>query len=197
MSQVLLITLGVMFAAALGAGSGYWFGRTRRQREVAKADEIRAEFDDYRRRVTEHFGQTADHFQTIGREYRALYEHMASGAHALCDAKLPAESLPFAPTGLPAAAAAEPPATGEAGAEEERPPADFATGAADASDESMPGVDVTEEHAEQEAPLESGAPPAQDAEEKPPTADELGKAADDIRGEDAEPDEETTERTYH
>ncbi len=52
---------------------------------MAKTAEVQAELDDYRRQVSEHFKTTAVHFESIGAEYRRLYEHMAAGAGSLCE----------------------------------------------------------------------------------------------------------------
>lgn len=100
MGQVLVMILGGLVLAGAGAGIGYWFGAGGRQR--GKAEAIQKEFDDYRGRVGSHFSQTAQHFQTIGREYRALYELMASGAEALCDTRSSEGRLSFDPEPVPA-----------------------------------------------------------------------------------------------
>ena len=69
----------------LGIGLGLWIGNIGRGKEMARTAEIKAELDDYRRQVSEHFDTTASHFESIGAEYRRLYEHMAAGAGSLCD----------------------------------------------------------------------------------------------------------------
>ncbi len=47
--------------------------------------------------MTEHFGQTAAHFQAIGKQYRELYEHMATGAQSLCESDDAGKTLLLAP----------------------------------------------------------------------------------------------------
>lgn len=42
----------------------------------------------YRTHVTRHFTQTADLLQTLTLNYRAVYEHLAAGAEALCDGQV-------------------------------------------------------------------------------------------------------------
>ena len=100
MSETVLIVLGAIGLLAAGTGLGYWLAQLRTRGESARADEVRQEFDDYRREVTQHFGQTAEHFRAIGREYRDLYEHMASGADSLCDREAAELKLSFAPKAI-------------------------------------------------------------------------------------------------
>ena len=69
----------------LGVGLGLWIGSIGRGKEMAKTAEVQAELDDYRRQVSEHFKTTAVHFESIGAEYRRLYDHMAAGAGSLCE----------------------------------------------------------------------------------------------------------------
>ena len=92
MSPIILIGLGIVLLG-LGVGLGLLIAHLQRNREAAKASDIQNELDEYRRQVKEHFGQTAQHFQMLGQQYQSLYEHMAEGAHALCDSK-EAEALP-------------------------------------------------------------------------------------------------------
>jgi len=84
MSPIILIGAGTL-VLVLGIGLGLWIGNIGRGKEMARTAEVKAELDDYRRQVSEHFNTTAVHFETIGAEYRRLYEHMAAGAGSLCD----------------------------------------------------------------------------------------------------------------
>lgn len=84
MSPILLIGVGIV-VLVLGIGLGLWIGNIGRGKELARTAEIKAELDDYRKQVSEHFNTTALHFESIGAEYRRLYEHMAAGAGSLCD----------------------------------------------------------------------------------------------------------------
>ena len=88
MSPIILVGAGILLFG-LGLGLGYWVAHSQRKREATRASDIQNELDDYRRHVTEHFGETAQHFQTLGQQYQSLYKHMAQGADALCD---PAQS---------------------------------------------------------------------------------------------------------
>ena len=83
MSAFVLIGAGVLLLLA-GVGLGFWLGTIGRKQEAEKVSDLQKELDDYRRNVTTHFNVTAEKFQKIGVEYRKLYEHMASGAAALC-----------------------------------------------------------------------------------------------------------------
>ena len=100
MSETVLIVLGAIGLLAAGTGLGYWLAQLRTRGDSTRADEVRQEFEDYRREVTRHFGQTAEHFKAIGREYRDLYEHMASGADSLCDRGAVDVKLSFAPKAI-------------------------------------------------------------------------------------------------
>ncbi|HSM29158.1 MAG TPA: DUF1043 family protein [Woeseiaceae bacterium] len=100
MSETTLIVLGAIGFLAAGIGLGFWFSQLRMRGQSAKAGEVQQQFDDYRREVTQHFGQTAEHFKAIGREYRELYEHMAGGADSLCDREALDTKLSFAPKAI-------------------------------------------------------------------------------------------------
>lgn len=100
MSETILIVLGAIGFLAAGTGLGYWLAQLRARGESAKAGEVQQQFDDYRQEVSQHFGRTAEHFKAIGREYRELYEHMASGADSLCDSEAVDVKLSFAPRAI-------------------------------------------------------------------------------------------------
>ena len=135
MSETMMIVLGAVGFLAIGAGLGYWLAQLRTRGETARADEVRQEFEEYQRKVTRHFGQTAEHFRAIGREYRDLYEHMASGADSLCDRDAAEVKLSFAPKAILESIAEEQP--------ESLAPRDVAAGedaAADTPTEEAPPV---------------------------------------------------------
>lgn len=95
MNAILLASAGLVILI-VGGGVGYWFGRSGVGGSKARAEIAEAELEEYKRGVTEHFGQTAAHFQAIGKEYRQLYEHMSHGAQALCEPDEAGKLLPFA-----------------------------------------------------------------------------------------------------
>jgi uncharacterized membrane-anchored protein YhcB (DUF1043 family) len=100
MSETTLTVLGAIGFLAAGIGLGFWFSQLRMKVDSTKADKVQQQFDDYKREVTQHFGQTAEHFKAIGREYRELYEHMAGGADSLCDREALDTKLSFAPKAI-------------------------------------------------------------------------------------------------
>ena len=100
MSDTILIVLGAVGFLAVGGALGFWLAQVRMRGESTKADEVQRQFDEYRLGVTQHFGRTAEHFKAIGREYRELYEHMASGADSLCDREAVDVKLSFAPKAI-------------------------------------------------------------------------------------------------
>ena len=103
MSQVLLVLLGTFLCIGIGVAIGHTMASGGRERE--RADAVQKDFDEYKAEVKDHFAQTAEHFQTIGREYRALYDHMAVGANNLLDLNEADARLSFDPQ--PAKDAAE------------------------------------------------------------------------------------------
>ena len=155
MSETTLIVLGAIGFLAAGIGLGFLFSQLWMRGKSAKADEVQQQFDDYRRDVTQHFGQTAEHFKAIGREYRELYEHMAGGADALCDREALDTKLSFAPKAILESIAEEqePPAPQDFA--EEKQPADAVP---EASDE--PDKEPVEAEPEKE-PVEALSPEAE------------------------------------
>jgi uncharacterized membrane-anchored protein YhcB (DUF1043 family) len=106
MSPIILVGGGIL-VLGLGLGLGYWFAHNQYKREATRTNDVRKELDNYRQHVTEHFGETAQHFQALGQQYQSLYKHMAQGADSLCD---PAQSdtlLGFAAGNAPAIMASD------------------------------------------------------------------------------------------
>ncbi len=125
MNAILLASVGVV-VLLVGGGVGFWVGRSGVGGSKARVEKAEAELADYKRSVTEHFGQTAAHFQAIGKQYRELYEHMANGAQVLCESDETGKQLLFAP-GADAASTNEDDPSAEAVAEAQlRPPVDYA-----------------------------------------------------------------------
>jgi uncharacterized membrane-anchored protein YhcB (DUF1043 family) len=131
MSETTLIVLGAIGFLAAGIGLGFWFSQLRMRGKSARADEIQQQFDDYRRDVTQHFGQTAEHFKAIGREYRELYEHMAGGADSLCDREALDTKLSFEPNAILESIAEEQEAPAPRDFAEEEQPAETVAGSTD------------------------------------------------------------------
>ena len=78
MALLLGIALGAMVTYSMVARNN----RTHKlQRELAQLSE---RFTDYRDQVGQHFMHTSDLVKEMTRSYRAVYEHLATGAHHLC-----------------------------------------------------------------------------------------------------------------
>ena len=140
MSAFVLIGAGALLLLA-GVGLGFWLGTIGRRHEAEKASDLQKELDDYRRNVTDHFNVTAEKFQTIGKEYRKLYEHMASGAATLCHPEQSGERLEF-----PAVDLIGRDSQADAGAAEEvtvSPPVDFAKTEPDVAAEAQTVAEAT------------------------------------------------------
>ena len=50
----------------------------------ADAEGARVELSDYRRSVSDHFAGTSDKLRELTLQYRAVYDHLATGANMLC-----------------------------------------------------------------------------------------------------------------
>ncbi len=92
---IVLLGIGLFFA---GAALGFLLGKRGQSAEHAKFEAVQTELDDYRREVSAHFGETASRFQSIGKQYKDLYEHLAAGSLALCDKQAMQEGIQFTPT---------------------------------------------------------------------------------------------------
>ena len=88
---ILCFTLGLV----LGCIATYLVvarhGRTRRLQEELYQHKER--FSDYRDQVTRHFMRTSELVQEMTHSYRAVYEHLASGAQHLCGDEIEAPRL--------------------------------------------------------------------------------------------------------
>ncbi len=87
----LVPTLIVIAALCLGLGLGWAMG-TRRRDNQDRTRELEQRLEqaltsraDYEAEVTEHFQKTAGLLNQLSNDYRAIYQHMASGADTLCD----------------------------------------------------------------------------------------------------------------
>ena len=99
--NAILLFAGAVLILAIGAACGYWTGIRGRDKTARQVGELQAELEDYRRQVSEHFESTAAHFQALGREYKSLYEHLASGACQLCEPTGAGKSIVFEPIAPP------------------------------------------------------------------------------------------------
>lgn len=113
---------------AFGLGFGFLLAylllpRGQRMRELEQQlQETQAELDGYRGKVNQHFQKTAELFEDMTDRYRAVYQHMASGAQALCQERPPALQLEIVDRGRlaePVASARKAPSTVVSGTETE------------------------------------------------------------------------------
>ncbi|MEE4186738.1 MAG: DUF1043 family protein [Gammaproteobacteria bacterium] len=98
MEPNLLIVASVALAG--GVIIGFLVGNLKSKSAGTRARDAEAELAAYRKQVTEHFGQTAEHFQALGQQYKSLYEHLAAGADSLCDTPDAGRELAFVPSGM-------------------------------------------------------------------------------------------------
>ena len=131
-----------------GAGLGFWLGKIGRRDDVERIAEVETELKAYKDRVTEHFGQSAAHFQAIGQQYRELYEHMAAGSQSLCDISETDGRLRFP---RPNELVIENSAVAEEGADRESAPSqDTAGEAVEETPEKSAGTETAEETASEQ-----------------------------------------------
>lgn len=85
---VTLVALGIgaLIGFLLGRAGG---GSSREQELVDELDTARSELDSYKRKVSEHFEQTAELVNGLTDQYRKVHQHLASSAETLCP-ELPA-----------------------------------------------------------------------------------------------------------
>jgi len=67
------------------------YSHTAKLRE--ELSELRERFSDYRDQVTQHFMRTSELVQEMTQNYRAVYEHLATGAQELCEGEVETPSL--------------------------------------------------------------------------------------------------------
>jgi uncharacterized membrane-anchored protein YhcB (DUF1043 family) len=76
---------------------GLTVGKSAATKQSDEVEQARAELKQYREQVSAHFGKTATHFQTLGQNYRELYEHMAAGADDLFEQGDSDKAVAFVP----------------------------------------------------------------------------------------------------
>ena len=88
---ILSFALGLV----LGCIGAYLFlGRSSQTANLREElGELREKFSDYRDQVTQHFMRTSELVQEMTQSYRAVYEHLATGAQELCEGEVEAPSL--------------------------------------------------------------------------------------------------------
>lgn len=117
MTDTTILIAVALVAFVIGGGLGYYLTAGRERRADDRAERARAELAAYRGNVTDHFKETAVKFRQLGEQYKALHEHLAEGAEALCEMPDRDTRLEFAPLAeleAPRAAAAAAAATAAA-----------------------------------------------------------------------------------
>ncbi len=85
-----IVVVPFLAGMAIGAFTVYLLllpDHLRRRQLQAEIDRLNAELKTYRDQVYQHFRRTSDLFQGLTASYRAVYEHLAGGARALCSAE--------------------------------------------------------------------------------------------------------------
>jgi uncharacterized membrane-anchored protein YhcB (DUF1043 family) len=107
--------LPVLILGIAAVAIGFLIGRTssdavKRSTQLdQELRDAREELDRYRNRVVEHFSTTADLVNRMTADYRAVYEHLAQGAHQLAGSQVPRLEAIASSSGRPVV---EPPAGG-------------------------------------------------------------------------------------
>ena len=88
---------GLIFGILIGILVGYFLrspgpSLTEVQNEL---DKTRKELEGYRSKVTEHFAKTADLVNDLTKNYKAVYEHLASSSQQLCEDIAPGNRIGF------------------------------------------------------------------------------------------------------
>jgi len=149
-----VVIVALIVGGAVGFLLSYLLGV--RDKHAAKLEDelthLKADFNDYRGRVDAHFVETSELFQDMTERYRAVYEHLATGARSLCSEGLRTQRLEVPesrPLIEPASEQPEVPKT-EPAADEERPQAPEAA-VAEATEALSPEELAAEEVAEEAA----------------------------------------------
>jgi len=92
MEMVIWLVLGLVAGAAIGAVSMWWWNRSGGGGE--NIAELKRENEKFRNEVTEHFVETAQLINQLTDSYKAVFDHLSSGADKLVDDKALAERMP-------------------------------------------------------------------------------------------------------
>ncbi len=84
LTPILIGAVAVAIAVGVLIGVGLMLLMQRSQTGGKTLAALRQEQEDYEQSVEQHFERSAVLFKKLTDDYRAFYEHMASGAHTLC-----------------------------------------------------------------------------------------------------------------
>ena len=81
-----MVVVSFLFGGSIGfALASRRLPAVQRSQELeAELDRVKAEVEEYRGQVNQHFAETSELFEGLTERYRAVYQHLATGAHALC-----------------------------------------------------------------------------------------------------------------
>jgi len=90
---ILCLALGMALGCIITYLVTTRYGHSRDLRE--ELNSLKERFSDYRDQVTQHFMRTSGLVQEMTRSYRAVYEHLATGAQSLCTDDIDTPCLDF------------------------------------------------------------------------------------------------------
>lgn len=90
------VWIAILIAVLAGTGLGYWLAQLyqRKANSGKSVRELRAEHDQFRDQVTEHFAETAQLVNQLTDSYKAVFDHLSSGAQQLTDREKLQQRLP-------------------------------------------------------------------------------------------------------
>jgi len=88
--------IAVLISVLVGTGLGYWLAQlSQRKTNGGKSvTELRDEHEQFRDEVTEHFAETAQLVNRLTDSYKAVFDHLSSGAQKLTDHEKLQQRLP-------------------------------------------------------------------------------------------------------
>ncbi len=101
--------LGLLIGMVFGFFTSLLFNKMSKGSDSKKVKKLTAEHEQYRKKVDDHFVNTATLFKGLTDQYRDVYRHIASGAGELCSEEAKANQIDLEETAL----LAQPPKVGE------------------------------------------------------------------------------------
>lgn len=83
-----LAAIGILLLGTIVGAIAAWLvlpSRRQLRRVVSELDSLRSEHATYRSNVTQHFEKTSELVANMTASYKAVYDHLATGAESLCD----------------------------------------------------------------------------------------------------------------
>ncbi|HIF17236.1 MAG TPA: DUF1043 family protein [Cycloclasticus sp.] len=92
--------LGLIVGIIVGFALFYAFSKFDKSGDSSRIKELEAEHQQYRKKVDDHFVNTAVLFKGLTEQYRDVYRHIASGAGDLCSEEAKAVQIDLEETAL-------------------------------------------------------------------------------------------------